>query len=126
MRVFKTRSFARFARQEMIGDEALAKAIRQAETGLIDADLGRGLIKLRLARPGSGKRGGFRTLIAYKAGHCAVFLFGFAKSERDNIVPDQLAELKEFACGFLRLSDRDFTDDVTEGRLQEVHYDNEN
>lgn len=110
----------------MIGDEALAKAIRQAETGLIDADLGRGLIKLRLARPGSGKRGGFRTLIAYKAGHCAVFLFGFAKSERDNIVPDQLAELKEFASGFLRQSDRDFTDDVTEGRLQEVHYDNEN
>lgn len=126
MRVFKTRSFARFARQETIGDDALAKAIRQAETGLIDADLGRGLIKLRLARPGSGKRGGFRTLIAYKAGHCAVFLFGFAKSERDNIAPDQLAELKEFASGFLRQSNRDFTDDVTEGRLQEVHYDDEN
>jgi len=123
MRVFKTRSFARFARQEMISDEALAKAIRQAETGLIDAELGGGLIKLRLARPGSGKRGGYRTLIAYQAGIRAVFLFGFAKNERENISSDQLADLKAFATGFLRQSDSEFADDVTEGRLQEVGYD---
>lgn len=119
------RGFARFARQEKISDGMLAKAISQAESGLIDADLGGGLIKLRLARPGGGKRGGYRTLIAYNAGDCAVFMFGFAKSERDNISPDQLAELKAFADGFLRQSDQEFTEDVAEGRLQEVDYDSE-
>jgi hypothetical protein len=126
MRVFKTRYFARFARQESIWDEALAKAIRQVEAGLIEADLGGGLIKIRLARPGSGKRGGYRTLIAYSKGAHAVFLFGFAKNERDNIAPDQLAELKTIATGFLGHSQKSFTADVTEGRLQEVSYDDEN
>lgn len=125
MRVFKTRGFARFARQEMINDAALAKAIRQAETGLIDAELGSGLIKLRLARPGSGKRGGYRTLIAYRAGRCAVFLFGFAKSERENIAPDQIADLKAIASDILTRSEDDLTDDVEQGRLQEVYYDQE-
>lgn len=125
MRVFKTRGFARFARNEMIGDETLAKAIRQAEAGLIGADLGSGLIKLRLARPGSGKRGGYRTLVSYKAKSCAVFLFGFAKNERENISSDQLAELKAIAGGFIRQSDSTFTEDVEEGRLQEVDYDEE-
>ncbi len=126
MRVFKTRGFARFARQEVITDEALARAIRQAEAGLIDADLGSGLIKLRLARPGSGKRGGYRTLIAYQAKSRAVFLFGFAKNERENVSPDQLAELKAIASGFIRQSDSAFAEDVREGRLQEADYDEEN
>ena len=126
MRVFKTRGFARFAREEMIRDEALAKAIRQAEAGLIDAQLGGGLIKLRIARPGAGKRGGYRTLIAYQAKSRAVFLFGFAKNERENIDPDQIDELKEFASGFLRQSDSEFDDDIAQGRLQEIGYEQKN
>ncbi len=126
MRVFKTRSFARFARQEMIRDDALAKAIRQAEAGLIDAQLGGGLIKLRIARPGAGKSGGYRTLIAYQAKSRAVFLFGFAKNERENIDTDQLDELKEFASGFLRQNDSDFDDDIAQGRLQEIGYEEKN
>jgi hypothetical protein len=126
MRVFKTRGFARFARLQSIADPALAKAIRSAEAGLIDAELGGGLIKLRIARPGAGKRGGFRTLIAYRAGSRAVFLFGFAKNERENISQTQLDELKGFADGFLRHSESGFDDDVAEGRLQEIDYGEEN
>ncbi|MGC1585857.1 MAG: type II toxin-antitoxin system RelE/ParE family toxin [Rhodomicrobium sp.] len=125
MRVFKTKGFARFARQEAIGDDALAKAIRQAESGLIDADLHGGLIKLRLARPGSGKRGGYRTLIAYKKGSRAVFLFGIAKSDRENISPDQLADLRAVAGDILNRSGNDIEDDLEETRLQEVDYDGE-
>ncbi len=125
MRVFKTRGFARFARQQSIEDTALARAIWQAEAGLIEAELGGGLIKLRIARPGAGKRGGYRTLIAYQAGSRAVYLFGFAKNERENIGQAQLDELKEFAAGFLRQSDAGFDDDVTEGRLQEIDYGEE-
>ena len=122
MRVLKTRSFARFARAEGIGDTALAKAIRQAEAGLIDAGLGAGLIKLRVARAGQGKRGGYRTLVAYRSGARAVFLFGFAKSERENISPGQLEDLKAAAGDILRRSEEGLSDDLAAGRLQEVDY----
>ena len=42
MRVYKTKPFARFQRRERIGDAALAKAVADAEAGLVDADLGGG------------------------------------------------------------------------------------
>lgn len=125
MRVFKTRYFARFARQECILDETLAKAIRDAEKGLIAAELGGGLIKLRVARPGRGKSGGYRTLIAYSRGRRAVFLLGFAKSERENIDPRQLADLKAAAADILSQNDHALDVQIEEGRLQEVDYDHE-
>ena len=125
MRVFKTRYFARFARQESILDETLARAIRDAESGLIAAELGGGLIKLRVARPGRGKSGGYRTLIAYSRGRRAVFLLGFAKNERENIDPKQLADLKAAATDILSQSDHALDVQIEEGRLQEVDYDHE-
>ena len=50
MRVFKTKEFVRFARKEKVGDGDLCAAIERAERGLIDAALGGGLIKQRIAR----------------------------------------------------------------------------
>ena len=50
MRVFKTKAFSRFANHDEISDEELCLAVLRAETGLIDADLGGGVIKQRLAR----------------------------------------------------------------------------
>lgn len=61
---------------------ALCQAVRGAERGLIAANLGGGIIKQRIARPGQGKSGGFRTLIVFRAGTRAIFVHGFAKSER--------------------------------------------
>lgn len=122
MRILKTRAFARFARASGIADRALAEAIRRAEAGLIDAGLGAGLVKLRVARAGQGKRGGYRTLVAYRPGTRAVFLFGFAKSERENVSPDQLEDLKAAAGDILRRSEEGLSQDVATGRLQEVDY----
>ncbi|GIK97818.1 MAG: hypothetical protein BroJett029_20270 [Alphaproteobacteria bacterium] len=64
MRVFVTRQFGRFARSERMADDRLCVAIARAESGLIDADLGGGLIKQRVARPGQGRSGGYRTVVA--------------------------------------------------------------
>ena len=89
MRIYKTKAFARFARSERIADATLCEAIANAERGLIDADLGEGLIKLRVARRGQGKRSGYRMLIAFQSKLRAIFLFGFAKSDLDNIADDQ-------------------------------------
>jgi hypothetical protein len=91
----------RFARRERITDLRLREAIEQAERGLVDADLGGGVIKLRVARAGQGKRGGYRMLIAFLSSLRAVFLFGFAKNELDNIEDDQLATLREPAALWL-------------------------
>lgn len=119
MRVFKLKAFGRFMRRERITDAMLCQAIAVAERGLIDADLGSGLMKLRVARTGQGKSGGHRTLLAYRAGERSVFLYGFAKSERDNIDAAELRVWRARARAFLELSEnaleaRIADDDVTE------------
>lgn len=101
MEIFKTKWFARFSRKERIGDAALRDAISQAERGLISAALGGDLIKQRIARSGEGKSGGYRTLIAFRTKHRAVFLYGFAKNERENIEDDELTTLKEIAAAWM-------------------------
>ena len=105
MQVYAIKGFERFRRKERIRNKALAEAIDRAVAGLIDADLGGGLIKQRIARPGQGKRGGYRTIIAYRAGQRAVFLFGFAKNARDNIAADDLAHWRLIGADVLEASD---------------------
>ena len=101
MPVYQTRGFHRFARRAKISAADLLDAIDRAQRGLIDADLGGGLIKQRIARPGQGKRGGHRGIVAYRAGSLAVFVFGFSKNELQNIGPDDLADLRLLAKGWI-------------------------
>ncbi len=101
MRIFKTKLFAKFARRERIPDASLSEAIERAGEGLIDADLGGGIIKQRVARQGQGRSGGYRTLIAYRSGDFAVFLFGFAQKDRDNIDDEELEVLQATARQWL-------------------------
>ena len=125
MRVLLLKTFRRYQRREGITDAALAAAIRQAERGLIDGQLGGGLIKQRVARQGAGKRSGYRTIIAYRDGSRAVFLLGFAKSELDNIDDDQLAALKKIAAAVLCNDDEAIATAVNGGTLWEIDYDDE-
>ena len=95
-RIFKNKPFARFARKNGILDSDLCAAVRDANRGLIAADLGGGVIKQRIARKGAGKSGGFRTIVAFRVRDLAVFIHGFAKNEADNIRADELAALQRF------------------------------
>ncbi|MEX1204754.1 MAG: type II toxin-antitoxin system RelE/ParE family toxin [Dongiaceae bacterium] len=106
MRVFKTKPFTRFANHEGIADEELCEAVRRAEDGLIDADLGGGVIKQRLAREGEGKSGGFRSIVLFRRGSKAFFVYGFAKSDRDNIRRDELKAFRKLADEMLALDDK--------------------
>lgn len=123
MRIFKTKAFARFARRENLDDAALRRAVRDAERGLIDADLGGGVIKQRVSRPGKGKSGGFRTLVLYKTGTRAVFVHGFAKSDRANIREDERIALKALAAEMLAYDDKTLAKVVASGTLSEVRWD---
>lgn len=125
MRIFKTKWFTQYTRRQQIGDEVLCDAIRRAEKGIIDADLGGGLIKQRIPRQGQGRSGGYRFLIAYRLGDRSIFLYGFSKSERDNIEDDDLAAARRTAAGWLR-TDEEGIERAIQGKvLQEVHYESE-
>jgi hypothetical protein len=125
LRVFRTKWFTRFARRERISDASLGEAVRRAERGLIDADLGGGVIKQRVARPGQGRSGGYRALIAYRPQARAVFVFGFAKSARDNVDEDELATLRDIAKGWLAADAQALGRALADGLIQEVRYGKE-
>jgi hypothetical protein len=120
MRVFKTKVFSRISRKGGLGDSTLRQSISNAEQGLIDADLGGGVIKQRVALPGKGKSGGFRAVVLFRAGKRAVFVYGFAKNERDNIRDDELAEFRRLAKLILAYDDDEIAQAVESGALLEV------
>jgi hypothetical protein len=116
VRIFKNKAFDRFARKAALGDEALKKAVSDAERGLIDADLGGGVIKQRIARAG----GGFRTIVLFRSGERAFFVHGFAKSEQDNIGDDELAAFKMLATEMLGYDDAAIAAALSAGALAEL------
>ncbi len=120
MRIFRNKSFTRIAKRAGLDDATLRKAVVDAERGLIDAKLGGGVIKQRVARPGKGKSAGFRTIILYKAHALAFFVHGFAKNDRDNIEDNELAALKLLASQMLSYDDRAIAKAVESGTLIEV------
>lgn len=116
----------RYVRQERIGDHSLRDAIERAERGLVDADLGGGIIKQRVARTGQGRSGGYRMLIAYRSGNRAVFMYGIAKNERDNIDEDELVTLREIGSTWLEAKTEQLELAIKEGLLKEINDDNKN
>lgn len=125
MRVFKTKTFRRFQRKEGISDADLSQALQRAADGLIDGDLGHGLIKQRVARQGAGRRSGFRTIIAYHVGRRAVFVYGFAKSTQENISAADLRDLADTGALLLRLDADGIERLIVEGELWEVEHGEE-
>jgi hypothetical protein len=124
VRIFKTKTLAKFTRQHGVGDASLVAAVERAMQGLIDADLGGHIIKQRVARPGRGKRGGFRMLIGFRS-DLAIFLFGFAKNERDNIDDGQLKTLRDIIASWFAAEETKIRQALKDGLLIEVHYGNE-
>jgi hypothetical protein len=125
MQIYETKGFARFARQEQIADNSLREAILRAEQGLVDADLGGGLIKQRVARKGQGRSGGYRMIVAYRVMSRAVFLYAFAKNEREDIGQDELTELRKIGQNWLNASERTIEQAIDDGDLKEVTLDEE-
>jgi hypothetical protein len=68
MNILKRKDFARWQAGEKLTDAVLCKAVKEMEGGLIDADMGGSLYKKRIARQGSGKSGGYRTLLSARIG----------------------------------------------------------
>jgi len=120
-RIFKRRDFARWQAAEGLPDASLCKAVKDMDKGLIDADLGGFLYKKRIARLGSGKRGGYRTLLSAQMGYRYIFLHGFAKNEKANITPKEKKALQFAGRVFLELSDDALAKALQSDILLEVH-----
>jgi hypothetical protein len=120
VRIFKSRWFERFARKEGIADAVLGDAVARAEEGQIDADLGGGVIKQRIARPGQGRSKGYRTIILFRRGANAFFVYGFSKSQRANIDDDEREQFKEAAKTVLGLTEMQLAAGLKRGDFVEV------
>ncbi|MDL2209709.1 type II toxin-antitoxin system RelE/ParE family toxin [Desulfovibrio sp. OttesenSCG-928-M14] len=120
MRIFKNKWFVRFTRKEGIPDRSLYEAVREIETGNFDADLGAGVFKQRIARPGEGQSGGYRVILCFKAGERTFFIYGFAKSDRDNIAQDETREMKKLAKILFSLTDQQLESMLQNGDFTEL------
>jgi len=120
LRIFKTRHFSRWQRKTALTDELLGTAVMEMHSGLIDADLGAGVVKKRIALPGRGKRGSTRTLVATNKGNLWFFVFGFEKNDRDNISETELDALQKLAHELLTRTPVQLNTAVKDGTLQEI------
>lgn len=120
MKIFKVKSFARWAKNEGIGDKNLIKIVSEIQKGLIDANLGGGVFKKRIAVGRSGKSAGARTIVAFKTSKNTFFLFGFMKSEQENIDKKELQALKIYADSLFELTENQLKALVKNGDLFEV------
>ena len=124
-RVFKTRYFNRWMRKTELTDTALCAAVTEMEQGLIDADLGGGVLKKRVGLSGRGKRSGARTLVATNKSGRWFFVFGFEKNDRSNISDDELEALKEIAAQLLDRTDKQLNEAIDDETLTEICHDHQ-
>lgn len=120
MQILKTRKFDGFCQDNGINDDTLAKAIKEVESGLVEAELGAQIVKKRIARDGGGKSGGYRTIVFFKLGKRAIFLHGFPKNVLDNIDTKTLENLKALAKAYNKLSDGEIAKAITAGIFVEI------
>ncbi len=122
LRVFKTRTFARWATRVGVSDAALWKSVDEMRQGLLDADLGGHVVKKRIALPGRGKRGGARTLVATRLAEHWFFLYGFGKNERSDIGGSALKGLQELARDLLGFDEAEIEIALSAGELLELKH----
>jgi len=120
VRIFKNTWFARFSGREGIADGELKEAVSQLEAGQADANLGGNVYKVRVARPGEGKSGGYRVIVLFRSRERTFYVYGFAKSDRGNITRGELRALKERAKDVFSLTDKQIEERIKKGTLIEV------
>lgn len=120
MRIFKYRTFKTWAKKMGITDATLKKTISEIGEGLFDAHLGNGLYKKRIAKQGHGKRGSYRTIVAFKKQDRSFFIYGYAKNDKDNISDKEKEVFKKLASFYLDMPDNKLEILIKNGEIFEV------
>jgi len=120
MRIFKYRTFEKWAKKQRMHNDDLKKAITEIENGLVDAELGGLVYKKRIGIHGKGKRSSHRTIILMKIGDKAIFVHGFPKGEKSNITKSELEGFKAMADTILNLNNSQIDALINNNSLIEV------
>jgi len=120
MRIFKTAYFHRLAEYEGLSDQEIVDIVEEMERGLHNGDLGGNVFKKRIAIGGRGKRGGLRSIVAYKKGDKAIFIYGYAKNVRDNISSKEKEAFKKLSKSYFYMDDVSLKRLLKKGELIEV------
>jgi len=120
VRLFKDLEFVEWADKAGLTDDMLRRAAAEIEAGLVDARLGGFLLKKRVAAPGRGKRGSYRTIVAHRQGSRLVFLYGFAKNDRDNITDKERNLLLKLADEYMKYDDAKMSALVKQREVSEI------
>ena len=105
----KTKWFNKWAKKNSISDNILLKTLEDISKNLNIVNLGGGLCKGRTPRTGKGKSSGYRTLVVYREMEKAIFIYGFSKTDRDNLDKDELKYFKKLAKDLLQLSTKEYS-----------------
>lgn len=120
MKIYKHYQFNKWMKQVGLLDQNLKEAVTEIVSGLVDADLGQGVLKKRIALPGRGKSSGARTIVAFKTDHRTIFIYGFSKNEKDNISKNDEIQLKQLAKTYLAFTEQQIKNAIKIGDLIEV------
>jgi hypothetical protein len=118
--IYKIIDFSEWAEEYKVSDEALFNAVTEMNNGMYDANLGGNVYKKRISLGNKGKRGGARTIIAFKYNDKAFFIYSFSKSKQDNISEKELKALKKLAKLYLSLTDKEIIETLRVGNLIKV------
>ena len=116
LRAFKTAWFRKAARKARIGDAALRAAILEVSRGQAD-DLGGGVFKKRL------NDNQHRSIVLAKGGRYWVFAYLFAKKDRANIEPDELAAFRRLAQAYAQMTEIELARALRADDLQELFHE---
>jgi hypothetical protein len=95
--VVETQAFIASAKGVLADDERAETVDFIARNPRAGVLLAGGIRKVRIAREGSGKRGGYRVVFFFGGGELPVFLLAaFAKNEKANLSKGELADLVRF------------------------------
>ncbi|MDI9348762.1 MAG: type II toxin-antitoxin system RelE/ParE family toxin [Candidatus Symbiobacter sp.] len=118
LRCFMTKNFAKWAKKEGLTSLILHNTAFEFDQGLGVVKIRENLYKIRVAKPGGGKSGGYRVILAYKTGHDIFFLYGFSKSEQANLSQREENDLTLLAEDLLAYTESDIQDALEDNAIK--------
>ncbi|HSI73886.1 MAG TPA: type II toxin-antitoxin system RelE/ParE family toxin [Fimbriimonas sp.] len=125
-RTYFARRFDQWVSKERLSEASLLEVVVRLESGLFDADLGGNVYKVRVARLGRGRSSGYRSIIVFRSGDRAVFVYGYAKNDKANLTNRELIGYREMAAELLTYTEEQLDALTDAGVLRLIEEKGEN
>lgn len=122
MRYLKNKAFQRDLKDNHLNDEYMKEVLNDVFKGRL-APLGSKMYKIRAAKEGQGKSGGFRNIFFWKRDELIVFCVLFGKNEQDNLTSDEKKALKILSDEYDQLTEDEIKTLIKNNKFKEINYD---